>query len=169
MTKCSNIVIAVLKVLVISLLSAVVMSLVWDVLEWMRNFGEGLPLIPQLSEMQLASKLTTCTNPFMSLVESFINWYNVTFLGAARFGSALGLVMGGFYALGTLRQHVPAAKIASAVSIGALIGGRLALLITSNATVFLFGVMADALLFGTAVGVIASAPQLPPLPPAQPE
>ena len=169
MKKLSDIIFAVLKVLTISLLSGIVMAFVWDVLEWMRNFGDGLPLLPQLSEMQLASKPMTSANPFMSLVESFINWYNVTFLGAARFGLALGLVMGGFYALGTLKQHGHAAKIASALIIGALIGGRLALLITSNATVFLFGVLAGSLFFGLAMGVIVSAPQLPALPPAQPE
>jgi hypothetical protein len=169
MKKLSDIVLAVLKVLTISLLSGIVMAFVWDVLEWMRNFGGGLPLLPQLSEMQLASKPTASANSFMSLVESFINWYNVTFLGAARFGLALGLVMGGFYALGTLKQHGRAAKIASSVSIGALVGGRVALLITSNATVFLFGVMVGSLLFGLSMGVICSARQLPPLPPAQPE
>jgi hypothetical protein len=158
-----DIVVAVLKVLTISILSTLLMAFVWDVLEWMRNFGDGLPLIPQLSEMQLAGKSTVSS----SLIESFINWYNTTFLGAARFGSALGQVMGGFYALGTIKQRGLATHAVCGAIIGALIGGRFALLITSNASLFVFGILAGSLIIGTAAAMIESAPRVPSLPPAQ--
>lgn len=165
----SDILLAVLKVLTISLIATLVMAFVWDVLEWMRNFGDGLPLIPQLSDLQLAAKPTVSANWFLSLVESFINWYNTTFLGAARFGSALGLVMGGFYALAVVKQHGLQAKVICGAIIGALIGGRLALLITSNASLFVFGLLSGSLIIAISAGFIASAPPVPSLPPAQPD
>jgi hypothetical protein len=156
-------IIAIARVLLITTGFVIIMALLWDVLDWMRNFGSGLPVIPQLS-----NQISATTDNHASIIDAVISWHNFTFLGAARFGSALGTFLGVFYALSTLEKFSPQAKFASALIAGLLIGGRLALLLSSQAHIFLFGSITGAIMALVISAILASKKPIEPLPPIDP-
>lgn len=161
--QCLDCVQSMARALCISLLTAVAMALVWDIVDWMRNYGSGQAVLPQLTPTQLRDVLGESPSPAWT-AGAFIDWYNTTFVGAARFGTALGIVMGGFYALGSMTENRFVPKILAAIVVGALIGGRLALLISSSAHLFVWGMILGAIFLAGAVGFLATRPQLPDLP-----
>jgi ABC-type nitrate/sulfonate/bicarbonate transport system permease component len=70
-------------------------------------------------------------------LSSLIDCYNTIFSGSARFGSGFGLIAGVFYGLSRLGECALAARIAAFGTAGSIIGGRLCLMGTSDADLFL--------------------------------
>lgn len=142
-----------LRSILLPIAAALLMAFVWDLLDWMRSYGSGLPLFPQLlkppDNLAGAAGARSC---FGFDVARLIDWFNCTFLGAARFGTALGLVWGGIYVLCTLGRCSRLEKYAAATVIGAMIGGRCGLLLSSSAHIFL-----GSLVLGATLGCLSIA------------
>jgi hypothetical protein len=153
------------KVLFETLYCAFTMALIWDVLEWMHNFGTGIPLIPELDRSQFRSSQSSASG-LIGWLGGLIDLYNYSFLGAARFGSALGLFMGGFYSLALIKGRRLSARVSAGIVVGALMGARLALMITSNATFCLFGIIAGSFVVAVSIFAGEKGNKLPTLPPA---
>ncbi len=135
----------VLRSVLIPLLFALIMAIVWDLLDWMRNYGSGVPLIPHLTNLP-EHLFDSHSNKYYFSVDNFINWYNFTFLGAAHFGTALGIVLGGIYVFCNVRSLEE--KYIAAIIVGSIIGGRIGLLFSSSSHIFLGGLLAGAIIGG---------------------
>jgi hypothetical protein len=151
------------KSLLIPLGAALIMAFVWDVLDWMRNYGSGMPVIPQLTNTPVQA-LAVASSENHAVIDSFITWYNFTFLGAARFGNALGIVLGGICVLCTLRHYSLIEKYIATALIGLLIGGRVGLLISSSSHIFVGGSVIGVLVGALSTFILRQADYVPDLP-----
>ncbi len=142
---------SVVTVLLCVAMSALLMACVWTAIEAMRQFGvySQEALADQLRAVKVAedSLRTYDTASFLGQIESMLKWYNLTFIGAARYGSGLGIFIGAYFALISVRDRVLPARIVAAVLAGAFVGARLFLMVTSEPKMFLAGVILGAILF----------------------
>lgn len=148
--------------------SAFIMAHVWTAIDAMRQFGTGDAqfLEQTLKAAKVAEEARHDYEPgsFMGAVESGIKWYNLTFLGPARYGSGLGIFIGAFLAMLTLRNRRFSSRVLSALIAGGFVGGRLCLMVTSNPFLVLLGTILGAPIL-CAVQIFQSRQeQLPELP-----
>ncbi len=142
---------SVTTVIVYIVMSTLVMACVWTAIEAMRQFGVYNPqvLADQLRAVKIAEDAMRTYDPgsFLGQIESMLKWYNLTFIGAARYGSGLGIFIGAYFALVSLSNRVLAARVAAALVAGSLVGARLFLMVTSEPKMFIAGACIGAGLF----------------------
>jgi hypothetical protein len=146
-----------------------IMAVVWGALDWMRYFPAPVPVLPDFlhTKSRYVPPAASASAPLESLAVAVMNWYNLTFIGATRFGSGLGMLAGAIWALavvGSTRARYPAAARAVAGLLGgAFIGGRLALMLGSFPRTLLWGTICGALIGAAmlAAGARESIPELP--------
>ena len=129
---------------------ALLMACFWTAVEAMRQFGVYSPqaMSDQLHAVKIAEGALRTYDPqtFLGQIESALKWYNLTFIGAARYGSGLGIFIGAYLALASLRSRVLPAKVVAASVAGAFVGARLFLMVTSEPKMFLAGAFVGSVL-----------------------
>lgn len=148
------------------------MAVVWGALDWMRCFPAPVPVLPDF--LQTTSRYVppaaSAAGPLEGLAVAVMNWYNLTFIGATRFGSGLGGLAGAILALalvGSARARYPAvARVVAGLLGGAFIGGRLALMLGSFPRTFLWGTICGAVT-GAAMLAASARESIPELPEAE--
>lgn len=147
----SDIFISIVTVVIYVALSALVMACIWTAIEAMRQFGvySQQMLFDQLRVVKIAedSMRTYGTSSFLGQIENALKWYNLTFIGAARYGSGLGIFIGAYLALTSVSERSLPAKVVAALIAGAFVGARLFLMVTSEPKMFLAGAIFGSLLF----------------------
>jgi hypothetical protein len=151
-------------------MSALIMACMWTAIEAMRQFGvySQQALADQLHAVKIAeaSLRTYDPNSFLGQMESMIKWYNLTFIGAARYGSGLGIFIGAYLALMSISNRALAARVVAAYIAGGLVGARLFLMVTSEPKMFIAGFLLGACLFAGIVVWSNRQEKLPDLPTA---
>lgn len=132
-------------------MSALIMACMWTAIEAMRQFGvySQQSLADQLHAVKVAeaSLRTYDPNSFLGQIESMLKWYNLTFIGAARYGSGLGIFIGAYLALVSISNRVLVARVVSAFIAGGFVGARLFLMVTSEPKMFIAGFLLGAFVF----------------------
>jgi hypothetical protein len=112
----------------------VVVSIVFQGIDWLRNFGTANSLsyvLPRLDNSDAASSYfgSGCWRPLVLAID----WYNSVCIGWLRMGSGVGMMAGAFVSIGPAKSKSLAARVAVGVLAGAVIGGRVMLMLTSSA------------------------------------
>ncbi len=156
---------AVLLVLALSGIAAVAFGFAWGLLDWMRNFGTDAALFPYLGSTAGREQMfhLFSSGPLVHL-EGMIYWYNATFQGATRFGSGVGLIAGSIVALSLARKYGFLPRMVAAVVAGILLGGRMALMVTSEPDAVAWGMLAGVVAVSLLSCLLASSRRLPLLP-----
>ncbi len=154
-------------VLVLTAASALTFAVAWGLVDWMRNFGTGLAPLPFLDHgcLQTDTFRRFPAGSFCGVTEDLINWYNVTFCNALRFGSGLGIIGGAFFALSFVRHLGLTARIIAGFMAGALIGARSIMMVTSDVPFFFAGLCLGGVFVGVYMSLSGDTPRVPPLPP----
>lgn len=146
---------------------ALLMACFWTAVEAMRQFGVYSPqaMSEQLHAVKVAEDALRTYDPhgFLGQIESALKWYNLTFIGAARYGSGLGIFIGAYLALASLRSRVLPAKVVAACLAGAFVGARLFLMVTSEPKMFLAGACVGAVMLAS-LTIWQGGEQAPDLP-----
>lgn len=155
-----------LRVLLLTAGSALVFGAVWGLADWLRNFGTGLAPLPYLDQSPVGAEIFRRHEPgtLFGFAEDFINWYNVTFRSAARFGSGLGIIGGAFFCLSAVKSYSPVPRFVVGLAAGALIGARAIMMVTSDVPFFFAGGVIGALVTGGYLALAGGALAVPPLP-----
>ncbi|MBX9878502.1 MAG: hypothetical protein K2Y22_08585 [Candidatus Obscuribacterales bacterium] len=142
---------SVITAIIYIAMSTLVMACIWTAIEAMRQFGvyNQQAMIDQLRAVKIAEDAMRTYDPssLLGQIESMLKWYNLTFIGAARYGSGLGIFIGAYFALVSLSSRVLAARVAAAIVAGSLVGARLFLMVTSEPKMFIAGACIGAGLF----------------------
>lgn len=142
---------SIVIVLIDITLAALLMACIWTAIESMRQFGvySQQSLADQLQAVKVAEASMRSYDPdsFLGGIESFLKWYNLTFIGAARYGSGIGIFIGAYFALSAVAEYKLSAKITASLIAGAFVGARLFLMVTSEPKMFLAGAILGALVF----------------------
>lgn len=155
--------------IVLPIVAAIIMGAVWGIVDWLRAYGSGISLFPYFdhSHFQAEPFRRQTAGSLLGVVEDVINWYNLNFRGATRFGSGLGLIFGAFVAMGLFNgKNLPSRLTAGAIG-GAAIGARSVLMLGSGAPLFLVGLSLGALVGILYMGLCAGKAKIPPLPEQQ--
>jgi hypothetical protein len=130
--------VGVIRVLVMSLALSILLTPVLGAINHLRNFG----LPPDLSSVAQAPIYAQAAKSSMA---AFLEWYNSSMNGYARFGSGLGMMAGAFWAMGRAKTYFAPARVLTGLFAGFFIGGRVAMMITSDAPIVLGGALVGAL------------------------
>ena len=162
---------AVALVLAISLALALAGGILWGALEWMRNFPSRVPVLPDFFHVRTNYEPppVTATTPLEALAINFMNWYNITFIGATRFGAALGVISGALWSCSLLKSYPRVARFTAGLLAGALIGSRLAQILGPFPRTFIAVTICGAALGALTVTITPSKDHIPPLPEEVPE
>lgn len=146
--------------------SAIVMAIAWGALDWMRHFPAPVPVLPDFfhSRTRYEPPPSGAVTPLEALATSIINWYNLTFIGATRFGSGLGIIAGGIWSLTLVKGFPRVARVLAGLIGGALIGGRLALMLGSFPRTFLGSTICGALIGALIMMLVSDQKHIPELP-----
>jgi hypothetical protein len=113
------------KVVIVSLLLSLVLSPVLGLINELRNYG--LP-----ADVTSVAQTPIYVHSSKSAIAAFLDWYNSSMSGYARFGSGIGMISGAFWAMGGAKTFAGPARFLTGLTAGFLIGSRLALMITSD-------------------------------------
>jgi hypothetical protein len=130
--------IGVIRVLIASLMLSLLLTPVLGLINHLRNFG----LPPDLSSVAQAPIYVQATKNSLA---AFLEWYNSSMNGYARFGSGLGMMTGAFWAMGQAKPYFAPARVLTGLTAGFFIGGRIAMMITSDPPIVLGGAIVGAL------------------------
>jgi hypothetical protein len=155
-------------ILVCALLSAVLMGLIWCVVDWLRYYGTGIKLFPFFEPTTGGDQPIHIYAPgtVFSAIEDVLIQYNAIARGASRFGTGLGLIAGAFLGLCLAPRRSAVARIVTGAVCGALVGGRLLIMLSSSPKLLLLGAALGAVLV-VAVTSIAARERIQPLPEAE--
>jgi len=155
---------AVSIVVSISLALAIAMAICWGCLEWMRNFPSRVPVLPDFfhTKTDYQAPPVTAATPLEAMAIDFMNWYNITFIGATRFGSALGIIAGAIWSCSLVRVYPRAARLCAGLVAGAFIGSRLAQILGPFPRTFIVATICGATLGALSMALPPS--RIPPLP-----
>ncbi|MCA9800836.1 MAG: hypothetical protein KC777_02560 [Cyanobacteria bacterium HKST-UBA02] len=140
---------------------AVVMGYAWELVCFMRSYGT----VHALSATSMTLEPRDFHNQFLNSVASFLDLYNIAFPNNMRYGSGLGLIAGALIMLASLPgltqpawRHASVRFLAGAAA-GAIVGGRLDLMVNSDPVPFLVTVALFALVVGA---LVLKAPERKP-------
>jgi hypothetical protein len=155
-----------LTVLLVATAAAVLFGAVWGVVDWLRNFGSGLNPFPYFDKAQIQAQPYRIhpAGSLLGSIDDLINWYNVVFRGATRFGSGLGLIAGAFMAMGCASSKAAVCRITTGLLAGGLIGSRSVLMLGSGAPLFLIGLVLGAVLTALYMWICAGPQKIRELP-----
>jgi hypothetical protein len=140
---------------------------IWASIDWMKSFDSSALILP-FSKLpgEYTSLDTTygATPSFATSVQSFVQWHNLSFPGASRFGSGIAFILVPplllVWAKERLSQRV---LFLPALVGGAIVGSRSMLMLSSTPRFFIFGLVTGAVV--TIFFVCRRQRQeLPPLP-----
>ncbi len=162
---------AVALVLAVSAVLAVVGAIVWGALEWMRNYPASVHVVPDFfhTRTDYEPPPVTASTPLEALAMNIMNWYNMTFLGATRFGSGLGTIAGAFWSLSMVRSYPRLARLLAGLVGGAVIGSRLAQILGPFPKTFILATICGAALGALTMALTPDKDRIPPLPEDDPE
>lgn len=140
--------ICAISVILVASVAAVLMGAVWGVIDWLRNFGSGLNPFPYFDKAQIQAQPYRIhpVGTLLGTIDDLINWYNVVFRGATRFGSGIGWIAGAFAAMSPASGKPLACRLTTGLLAGALIGSRSVMMLGSGAPLFLIGLSLGAIL-----------------------
>lgn len=130
----------VLAVIIPGLLFAVL----WGVVDFLQKYNSVQP--PPLWLPFTAKYQQINAGQQMSDFDKLVDLYNIMFPGACRFGSGIGMVLGGFWSVGKVDKKCTAEKLAVGIFAGGLLGSRIMLMLTSSAQLFFSAMVVGALL-----------------------
>lgn len=156
---------AVLIVVAVALACALVMGLVWCVVDFLRSYGTGVKLFPFLEPTtggEQPIRLYPAGTAY-GAIEDLLQSYNAVCRGAARFGTGMGLIGGAFLGLSMVRTPSGFAHYFATLVCGALVGGRLFIMLSSSPRLLLMGATIGAIVL-VLMTFITRREQLKPLP-----
>jgi hypothetical protein len=147
-TNGKNIFFCLAALLLLPVVAAIAIGAVWGVVDWLRAYGSGISPFPYFdhSVVQAEPFRRQAAGTLLGGIEDLINWYNLNFRGATRFGSGIGLIAGAFIALGLFKGKSTILRLCAGVLAGSLIGARSVLMLGSGAPLFLVGLLTGAVL-----------------------
>jgi hypothetical protein len=156
---------AIAIILLCSLLVALALGVIWCIVDWLRYYGSGIKLFPFLEPTtggEAPIHIYTSGTIFGAIEEVLIQ-YNALARGAARFGTGMGLIAGAFLGLCLAPRRSTVARIVSGVLCGAIVGGRLLIMLSSSPRLLLLGAVTGAVIV-TAVTTISAREKIDSLP-----
>lgn len=154
------------SLLLVPVTLAVLMGALWGLVDWLRNYGTGASALPYFDHLlfQLETFKMHAAGTIIGCIKEGINFYNLTFCGATRFGSGIGFVAGAFIVMGMFKKERLALRITAGAIAGAMIGARSALMFGSGTLVFLVGMSAGFIAGATFMAVDGHLGKALPLP-----
>ncbi len=152
----------VLRTIIAFLIPGFLFAVVYGVVDWFQKFNSIQP--PPLWLPFAAPYQQITAGEQMSDFDKFVDMYNFIFPGACRFGSGIGMVVGGFWSVAKVRKNCLPEKLAVGVVAGGLLGSRMMLMATSQAEPFLVAFIAGAIFLPSYLllsNKLYAAPELP--------
>lgn len=112
------------------IIPGLVFAVIWGVIDWMRSYGL-IPTVPLYLPFT-AQNIVISGDHQMNQFEKFVDTYNVVFPGACRFGSGIGMAIGGFWSLAKVRKNCNAEKLVVGIIAGGLLCARILLMLSSQ-------------------------------------
>lgn len=132
----------VLRTIIAFLIPGLLFAVIWGVVDYFMKFNPVQP--PPLWLPFTASYQQISAGQQMSDFDRFVDTYNVLFPGACRFGSGIGMVLGGFWSVAQVRKNCICEKVTVGIFAGGLLGSRIMLMATSLATPCVWAFFAGA-------------------------
>lgn len=107
-----------------------VFAVIWGVIDWARSYGL-YPPVPLYLPFT-AQNIVISGEHQMTQFEKFVDMYNVVFPGACRFGSGIGMAIGGFWSLAKIGKYCQSEKLIVGTLAGGLLCARLMLMLSSQ-------------------------------------
>ena len=139
--------------------------MLWCVVDWLRYYGTGIKLLPFFEPTTGGEQPIHIYNPrtIFGAIENVLIQYNALARGASRFGTGLGLIAGAFLGLCLAPRRSAFARVVAGSICGALVGGRLLIMLSSSPRLLLLGAAVGAILV-VLVTTIAAREKINPLP-----
>lgn len=149
---------------------AIAGAITWGVLEWMRNYPASVQVVPDFFHVRTDYEPppVIASSALDEFALKIMNWYNMTFLGATRFGSGLGAIAGGLWSLSMVRSFPKPARLAAGLVGGALIGSRLAQILGPFPKTFIASIICGGIAGATIMALMPAQDRIPPLPDDEP-
>ena len=139
---------AVAIIVLVVAASTLLLAIYWGIVFYLQDYGNNITPLPFADKTQVLARPlhTYLPGTFFGFCESIIDWYNMSFHGATRFGSGLGMIIGPLLSLCMIKNFgSPARAVAGAIA-GGIIGSRSILMITSGVSPFLTGLMLGSII-----------------------
>src|SRR5262249_44014491 len=132
----------------------------------MRNFPAKVPVLPDFFHVKTDYEPppVTAATPLEALAINFMNWYNITFIGATRFGAALGIISGALWSCSLIRSYPRIARLSAGLVGGALVGSRLAQILGPFPRTFIVVTICGAAIGALTLALTPNKDRIPPLP-----
>lgn len=156
----------VVTFIALPIVAALLMGAVWGVVDWLQSYGTGLSPFPYFDHSPFRAEpfhQRTGDTLLRSLAD-IIDWYNLNFRGATRFGSGLGLIAGAFMAMNLFSDKGIVSRTVAGALAGASIGARSVLMLGSGAPLFLLGFILGSIAGALYMMLCAGPPKFEALP-----
>lgn len=163
----SKVLLLVVRVLVLSLALAYLMS----ILNALQYWGMAPMYLPfsGVDQFRPGQDAAGSAEPIVTAFDNFVYLYNCAFPGASRLGSGIGMIFACFWTLHSVDRNCRAPRIALGALCGAIIGFRLILMLSSSATGVLSSMIVSSIGFAIYMAIADRKPGIPSLPIVQPE
>jgi hypothetical protein len=143
---------------------ALLIGVVWCIVDWLRYYGSGITMFPFFEPTTGGEQpIRLYAGTIFGAIEDVLIQYNAVARGAARFGTGLGLIAGAFVGLCLAPRTSTFCRIVAGITCGAIAGGRLLIMLSSSPRLLLLGAVVGAALV-VAVTVISARENIQPLP-----